>query len=113
MKMNIQWWGMVLLGSGLSWVTSCFPTTSDLVTSEGEAIARTHCGGCHQFPEPALLDETTWREGVLPVMGLHLGRLTAASGKSQQNLQTLLLEGDYPRQPLLLEAEWEKLIAYY
>lgn len=39
----------------------------------GEALAKTHCGSCHQYPEPALLDRASWREHVLPSMGYMLG----------------------------------------
>ena len=81
--------------------------------SVGEPLARTHCGGCHQFSEPTLLDKATWREDVLPVMGLHLGLLDAPSPAAQQNLQTLLLEGGYPTQPQLSMADWEKIKVYY
>lgn len=38
-----------------------------------EELANTHCGSCHTLPEPALLDENTWRQDILPVMGKKLG----------------------------------------
>src|SRR5207302_7229176 len=40
---------------------------------EGERLARTYCAACHMFPQPALLDKTTWRTGVLPQMARRLG----------------------------------------
>ncbi len=93
--------------------SACSPTSEQSAWSAGETLARAHCGSCHQFAEPALLDQATWREDVLPVMGLHLGLLDAPSPAAQQNLQTLLLEGNYPTQPQLSMAEWEKIKAYY
>ena len=36
--------------------------------SQGEKLAHTYCGACHEFPEPGLLDKQTWRTGVLPQM---------------------------------------------
>ena len=104
---------MIALLGGLGGLLATCVSSEETARPEGEALARTHCGHCHRFPEPALLDKTTWRESVLPVMGLHLGRLAPTGEKSRQHLQTLLLEGDYPRQPLLSEADWKQLTAYY
>jgi hypothetical protein len=36
---------------------------------EGEELARVQCASCHAFPDPSLLDKTTWSENVLPLMG--------------------------------------------
>jgi len=40
----------------------CRPTPS------GERLAHSYCAACHAFPEPSLLDKSTWRTGVLPQM---------------------------------------------
>ena len=101
-----------LTGGGLLAASCTYePASGDL--SAGEQLARVHCGSCHQFPEPSLLDKTSWRANVLPVMGLHLGLLDASGKESQQNLQTLLLEGNYPAQPQLTRTDWEKIKQYY
>ena len=105
-----------LTAVGCGWLTLVAACTSPSDLNEkhpGETLARAHCGSCHQFAEPALLDQTTWQEDVLPVMGLHLGLLDAPSPAARQNLQTLLLEGNYPTQPQLSMADWEKIKAYY
>ena len=94
-------------------LTACSYVSEDGSLPDGKQLAQTHCGGCHRFPEPSLLDKTTWRENVLPVMGLHLGLLDAQGERSQKNLQTLLLEGNYPTQPQLTRADWEKIKAHY
>src|SRR5687767_9822554 len=39
----------------------------------GEELAKAYCATCHLFPEPLLLDKTTWKERVLPNMGWRLG----------------------------------------
>ena len=39
----------------------------------GEALARRHCGACHLFPEPRLLDRVTWRDEILPWMRILVG----------------------------------------
>ena len=92
---------------------ACTSVSEPTEQHPGEPLARTHCGSCHQFSEPALLDQATWREDVLPVMGLHLGLLDAPSQAARQNLQTLLMEGGYPTQPQLSMADWEEIKAYY
>jgi hypothetical protein len=40
---------------------------------EAEQLAKTHCGSCHQYPEPSLLDKTTWERSVLPQMAVMCG----------------------------------------
>ena len=105
----------LLFTVGYFWLltVACTSASEPSKQQPGEALARTHCGSCHQFSEPALLDQAIWREEVLPVMGLHLGLLDAPSPAARQNLQTLLLEGGYPTQPQLSMADWEKIKAYY
>src|SRR2546430_369133 len=75
---------------------------------EGERLARTYCAVCHMFPEPALLDKTTWRTGVLPQMAVRLG-MPAQS-----------LFAAMHREPAMVgltkavsQADWEKIAAYY
>lgn len=41
--------------------------------TEEEKIARSYCSSCHLFPEPYLLDTTTWVKGVLPHMAEYFG----------------------------------------
>ena len=60
------------------------------------------------FPEPALLDKTTWRTGVLPQMAVRLG-MPAPS-----------LFAEMHREPAMVvltkavsQADWEKIAAYY
>jgi hypothetical protein len=70
---------------------------------EGEKIARQYCSGCHQFPEPASLNKTTWANYVLPAMGSMMGFRHLPSGgyvefKNDENLSL---------------TDWNKLISYY
>ncbi len=83
--------------------------------NEGEKLANTHCGGCHQFPEPKLLDKATWNNRVLPRMALRLGHLPADQSIS-------ILHDDYyqltenqllPSRALVTELEWQKIRDYY
>ena len=74
----------------------------------GERLARTNCAVCHAFPEPALLDKRTWRDGVLPEMGPRLG-------VSSHSLYAEVRRN--PNIPLLRRAvsedDWRKIVAYY
>ncbi len=75
--------------------------------SEGERLARTYCAACHAFPEPALLDKTTWQEGVLPQMALRLGASPSSFTAAVQNpyMKTL---GD-----ALSAEDFARIVRYY
>ena len=82
----------------------------------GEALAAIHCSGCHLFPAPDLLDQATWRNGVLPEMAYHLGMrpLTEKMGDMDvDELRATLQSGAYPDAPLLTAADWQKIVDYY
>lgn len=79
---------------------------------KGEVLARIHCVRCHLFPEPELLDKTTWREQTLPSMSYMLGiqkpELAARPGGK-------LIEdaGVFPKVPVLSDSEWLLIAGYY
>ncbi|KAA0994035.1 VCBS repeat-containing protein [Dyadobacter sp. UC 10] len=85
--------------------------------AEGKLLAKDYCQRCHLFPEPALLDKNTWVTSVLPNMGERLGLRFAG----QNPLADLIPEEEkiirqlniYPETPLISEAEWKKIVAYY
>ena len=54
--------------------------------SEGEVLAKTYCGSCHLFPEPTLLDKSTWEKNILPVMAKQLG-LQIVNGEAYPDIQ--------------------------
>lgn len=49
----------------------------DRLEEEGALLAKINCSSCHQYPEPKLLDKTTWKEHILPRMGYMMGVLSA------------------------------------
>lgn len=76
----------------------------------GSELARQYCGSCHAFPEPRLLDKTTWEKDVLPAMGERLGINS--------------FNGSYYRKPVLSDKpgatanqisteDWDLLVEYY
>jgi hypothetical protein len=76
--------------------------------SEGEKLARTHCGACHAFPEPQLLAKKTWQAGVLPQMAPRLGVGTPSSfSEALRNPHRVVLTTAVP------EKDWEKIVGYY
>ncbi len=100
--------------AGVLWLlgeSACAPNAD----GGGETLARQHCGGCHQFPDPGLLDKRTWQSAVLPVMALRLG--LKAGMDSSRTLQSayfgLVQAGLSPAGPLVTEAEWKQIVAYY
>jgi len=77
-----------------------------------ERLARTHCGSCHQFPEPALLDKKTWTQKVLPEMAFRMGvDFSSLISVSEEEypfvIQTL------PKSPMVSAAEWEAIVRYF
>ncbi len=77
-----------------------------------ERLARTHCGSCHQFPEPALLDKKTWTQKVLPEMAFRMGvDFSSLISISEEEypfvIQTL------PKSPMFSAAEWEAIVRYF
>lgn len=83
----------------------------------GKQLAEIYCKICHQFPEPALLDKTTWIENVLPNMGLRMGikipGVDAFAGTPKEDLELVKSLGIYPDTPIITEEQWAKIIEYY
>ncbi len=76
----------------------------------GSELAQQYCASCHAFPEPRLLDKTTWEKDVLPAMGERLGINN--------------FNGSYYRKPVLSDKpgatanqisteDWDLLVEYY
>lgn len=97
----------------LTLVTAC--STLD---ETGQQLAERHCGNCHLLPDPALLDKTTWRQGVLPQMALRLGMVSDTQSVAQQAIQYEELErgsrlGYLPAQPVVSPSQWQRIVEYY
>lgn len=88
-------------------------TSSEAPTNE--QLAQTHCGSCHAFPDPELLDRTTWEESVLPQMALRMGIAPSNINdpKIQQSYYHLTESGLYPRPALISNEDREKINNYY
>ncbi|GGD55445.1 hypothetical protein GCM10011514_19490 [Emticicia aquatilis] len=79
--------------------------------SEGEKLAQTYCASCHLFPEPSLLDKTTWKNNVLPVMAQQLG-LQIVNGEAYPDIQKGA-DGKFESVASITPEEWSKIVAFY
>lgn len=81
----------------------------------GEQLARTHCGSCHLYPDPSLLDTERWKQ-VLPPMGHRLGiyhdgdRDSLIVSADLRGVDTIRF---FPEEPLVTSSEWEQIEAFY
>ncbi len=100
----------ILLALALSHCTE--PTPS----ADGEALVRSHCASCHAYPEPTVLDKTSWEKHVLPLMGALLGvlPLDSASGNFIE-LEALALDNPLiiRKEAAISAAEWAAIQAFY
>lgn len=83
---------------------------------ERELLAKKHCGSCHKFPEPQLLDKKTWLEGVLPEMSYRLGignRFELLTKIPEEQFHSAIALDIYPEEPKLSQEEWEAIVQYY
>ena len=81
----------------------------------GRNLAVTYCGACHQFPEPALLDKASWKNGVLPAMSLRMGMSIIENSPkySFAEIEKINALHILPEQPMLEKKDWELIVAYY
>jgi hypothetical protein len=82
----------------------------------GETLAKMHCGSCHGFVKPEMLDKDTWQNRTLPEMGLRLGIGDVFSKnvlQVQQGTENLVQQEIYPLTPRIHEEDYQKIVAYY
>ena len=88
---------------------------ADRPPSEAQQLAQTHCSSCHAFPEPSLLDQTTWAQRVLPQMALRMG--VAPNNTHDPSIQQAYFHlseaGLYPRPARVSPEDWEKIRQFY
>ena len=88
-----------------------------VIELSGEALAKMHCGSCHVFAEPKLLDKDTWKYGTLPQMGYRMGIYgeTPRHSLIESNAGGKLVVGRkiFPPKPIIDEKQWELIHDYY
>ncbi len=83
----------------------------------GGQLAQRYCASCHLFPEPGLLDKTTWTNSVLPAMAWRLGiRDTTYRPPMGRNMSERFLirqAGIFPDSARLSLNSWQRIVSYY
>ena len=96
---------------------TCFPFIGLLLTlscnkqSEGEKLAQTYCASCHLFPEPSLLDKTTWKNNIMPIMAQQMG-LQIVNGEVYPDIQKGA-DGKFESVASVTPEDWAKITAFY
>ncbi len=83
---------------------------ADKALKEGEQLAHTYCASCHAFPNPSLLDKTSWST-VFPEMG-QLMNVEKYHNNFTKNTSAKDLKKP-PVQDLFPNEKWEKIYQYY
>ena len=85
----------------------------NLQSTAEEQMAKKYCSSCHLFPEPSLLDKTTWEKNILPAMAPKLGiryfldsPYEADKYLKGNNVNDSSLE-------VISISDWKKIISYY
>ncbi len=94
--------------------TTTNPPESNLT---GQELAKAYCASCHLYPDPTLLDKSTWQTSVLPKMAQHLGLEQDAfklfSGMDMEEMQAVINAGIYPDNPTINKADFDKIVTFY
>ena len=85
-------------------LANCRETGMKNIDNEGRSLAKRNCSGCHQMPEPELLDKVTWTKHIFPAMASGLG-IGVWSGTEYYKSPSL-------KSGLSLE-DWNKIVEYY
>ena len=80
--------------------------------ARSEALARQHCATCHLFPEPKLLNKSTWTNQVLPRMAIRMG-LSPESINRHPESEALWKSGRFPKEPTILGIDFQAIVDYY
>jgi len=79
---------------------------------KGERLALAHCGSCHEFTPPELLDKETWEKSVLPEMAFRMGLPSPVIGKkSFEELPAAL--PTIPNPPIISQSDFELITKYF
>ena len=78
----------------------------------GEKLAKTYCTSCHVFPEPSLLDKSTWEKKVLPEMAFRMGLRFDLLTDIPSNDRDIVM-ATLPDHPMVSKHDWELLVNYF
>lgn len=81
-------------------------------SQKDERTARQYCGSCHVFPEPSLLDKSTWAESVLPQMAFRMGVESSLLSTISEDDQLEVMQ-TLPGHAMVDPEQWEAIKSYY
>jgi hypothetical protein len=67
----------------------------------GKQLSRKYCSNCHHYPDPQLLDKSTWEKGIMPQMAKQLGIQSEMGGYYADQHSAVGM------------ADWQRILAYY
>lgn len=84
----------------------------------GEALSKLYCAGCHQYPNPTLLDKGTWQNFMLPRMGYMLGIYNTpeereALFEKNEGGQIVRESNLFPENRVIDALDWDAITNYY
>lgn len=97
------------------------PTATWGDPKQGQRLARIHCASCHEFTDPSILPERSWRY-LLPYMGFRMGidDTSPLEGAGRDVLQMIKRRkklvrqiGTAPAAPMLSKKQWDLIRDYY
>jgi hypothetical protein len=85
---------------------------------DGRKLAKIYCSGCHKFPEPDVLNTTSWQKYMLPRMGQMLGiyaheRQRDSLIEKGPGMKNVLAANIFPEKPQIDSASWAAIQRYY
>ncbi|MEM6517408.1 MAG: VCBS repeat-containing protein [Bacteroidota bacterium] len=84
----------------------------------GEELSKMYCNGCHEYPEPKLLNKDTWKNYMLPRMGYMYGiyktkKEYEALFENNQGGDIVKDSGLFPSSPTIDSLAWNKIEDFY
>ena len=88
--------------------------------ASGYELSKKYCVTCHVYPKPEMLDTWTWKNVVLPQMGMRYGiyedeerREMEFSASTEEGKKIIEEAQVFPKEALMDRADWEKIKSYY
>lgn len=81
--------------------------------ARGRLLAQSYCQLCHAVPDPAMLDQKTWREELLPKMRFMVGLEPPPTNGYFSDLEILIKAQYFPAKPMIPAEAFEAISAYY
>ena len=79
---------------------------------KSETLARKYCASCHAFPDPSLLDKTTWEKDVMPQMAFRMGINKDLIWELNDD-EVKVVNKILPQRPMVTEEQWLAIKKYY